>query len=138
MSGLAKTAAAVALGLIAVGVVGATSTVPGPALAADPASQPCFYARDINGFEAPNDQTLYIRVGVSDIFRLDLAPHCTGLTFRQNIGLSSTPAEGGFICTPLQAEVVYRDNGFSNRCQVNAMHKLTAAEIAATPKKDLP
>ena len=136
MSGLTRTGAMIALGLSALGLAAANPLK--PALAADSSPQPCFYARDVNGFETPDDHTVYIRVGVSDIYRLDLQPHCTGLTFRQNIGISSSPSEGGFICTPLQAEVVYRDNGFPQRCLVSGLHKLSAAEIAATPKRNLP
>ncbi|HVY32931.1 MAG TPA: DUF6491 family protein [Caulobacteraceae bacterium] len=134
---LSKTPFSLALALAAVGLVCVGSSSPQPARAQSPA-QPCFYGRDVNGFNAPNDHTLYIRVGASDVFRLDLQSSCTGLTFRQNLGISSSPAEGGFICTPLQAEVVYRDNGFSNRCPVVGMHKLSAVEVAALPKRDLP
>jgi hypothetical protein len=136
MSGLTRMGAMIALGLSALGLASANPLA--PARAADSSSQPCFYARDINGFEAPDDHTVYIRVGASDIFRLDLQPNCTGLTFRQNIAIRSSPPEGGFICTPLQAEVVYRDNGIPETCPVSGLHKLSAAEIAATPKRNLP
>jgi hypothetical protein len=135
---MVKTGAAIALGIIALGVAGATSSTPGSARAADANPQPCFYGRDVNGFQAPDDHTLYIRVGVNDLYRLDLTPHCTGLTFRRDIAIRSSPSEGGFICTPLQAEVVYLQDGIPETCPVTALHKLTPAEIAATPKKDLP
>ncbi len=135
---LSKTGAVIALGLGALGALGAASSTPGPARAADASPQPCFYARDINGFETPDDHTVYIRVGASDIYRLDLQPHCTGLTFRQHIAIRSSPSEGGFICTPLQAEVVYRENGIAETCPVSGLHKLSPAEIAVTPKRNLP
>jgi hypothetical protein len=125
-----------ALGLSALGLAAASPSL--SARAADPSQQPCFYARDINGFQAPDDHTLYIRVGANDIYRLDLLPHCTGLTFRQNLAIRSSPREGGFICTPLQAEVVYRENGITETCPVSGLHKLSAGEISATPKRDLP
>ncbi len=134
---LSKTPLSLTFALAVVAAVCAGSSSPQPARAQNPAPA-CFYGRDVNGFNAPNDHTLYIRVGVSDVFRLDLQSRCTGLTFRQNLGISSSPAEGGFICSPLQAEVVYRDNGFSNRCPVVGMHKLSAGELAALPKRDLP
>jgi hypothetical protein len=97
----------------------------------------CFYTRNINGFHAPNDHTLYVRVGVNDIYRLDLMTDCTGLTFRQGIGLESTPGDP-WICSAIQATVVYRDTGIRNICPVNSIHKLTPAEITALPKRDLP
>jgi hypothetical protein len=97
----------------------------------------CFYTRNINGFQASDDHTVYIRVGVRDIYRLDLMTDCTGLTFRQGIGLESTPGDP-WICSPIQATVVYRDTGIHNRCPVSNIHKLTPAEVAALPKRDLP
>jgi hypothetical protein len=97
----------------------------------------CFYTRNINGFQAPNDHTVYIRVGVSDIYRLDLMTDCTGLSFRQGFGLESTPGDP-WICSAIQATVVFRDTGIRNRCPVSAIHKLTPAEIAALPKRYLP
>ena len=97
----------------------------------------CFYTRNIQGFNAPDDHTVYLRVGVRDIYRLDLMTGCTGLTFKQNIGLQSTPGDP-WICSAIQATVVYRDTGIANRCPVSNIHKLTPDEIAALPKRSLP
>jgi hypothetical protein len=99
----------------------------------------CFARSNINGFSAPDDHTVYVRIGVSQIFRLDLMTRCINLTFRHNIGLEARPANA-FICSPLEATVVYRDigGGFPQRCPVTAIHKLTPEEIAALPKKDRP
>jgi len=108
-----------------------------PAAADSGHGNQCFYTRNINGFQAPDDRTVYIRVGVNDIYRLSLMVGCTGLTFRQGIGLESTPGDP-WICSPIQATVVYRDTGIRNRCPVSDIHKLTPAEIAALPKRDLP
>ena len=138
MSGLAKTGVAAA-GLVAAGAFAAIIMVAHTVSAADkPASEPCFSSRSINGFQAADDQTLYIRVGVRDVFRLDLAPGCQGLSFRQSIGLKSVPPGDPFICSAIQAEVVYRDNGFPQSCQVNAMHMLSPDELVALPKRDRP
>jgi hypothetical protein len=101
-------------------------------------SQQCFWKRNINGFQAPNDRTVFIRVGVNDIYRLDLMTTCSSLTFRQGIGLESIPPGDGQICSAIQATIVYNDAGIRNRCPVSAIHKLTAAEVAALPKRDLP
>ncbi len=111
-----------------------------PVVSAQPAAKSnnqCFYTRNINGFQAPNDHTVYIRVGVRDIYRLTMMTDCTGLTFRQGIGLESTPGDS-WICSPIQATVIYRDTGIRNRCPVSDIHKLSPAEIAALPKRDLP
>lgn len=97
----------------------------------------CFYVRNINGFNAPNDRTLYIRVGVNEVYRLDLMVDCTGMSFRQGLGIRSTPGDP-WICSPIQAEIVYREHGIPSRCPVSAIHKLTPDELAALPKRDRP
>jgi hypothetical protein len=108
-----------------------------PAAAADKSRDACFARREIDGFSAPDDHTVYVRVGANRIYRLDLMIKCTNLTFRQGIGLESQPANA-FICSPLEATVVYHDTGILERCPVKAIHKLTPDEIAALPKKDRP
>jgi len=102
-----------------------------------PAGQQCFYTRSINGFQAPNDHTLYIRVGVNDYWRVDLMTACTGLTWRQTLGLESA-AGSPFICSPIQAQVVFRDTGVRRVCPVSGLHKLTPAEFEALPKRYRP
>ncbi len=107
---------------------------------ATPTTKPhdaCFVRRDINGFSAPNDRTVYIRVGVKDVYRLDLMNACVGLTFRQSFGLEDQPATP-WICSPLDATVVYRETGIPQRCPVTAIHRLTPEEVAALPKRDKP
>ena len=137
MSRLTKAALVAAMGMIGIAGVVASRGQAQPAPAAKPESQ-CFYSRNINGFNAPDDRTLYIRVGVNEIYRLDLMNDCNGLTFRQDIALSDEPAGDAFICSPIQATVTYREAGIRERCPVTAMHRLTPAEIAAVPKKFLP
>ncbi|MGH7023771.1 MAG: DUF6491 family protein [Caulobacteraceae bacterium] len=97
----------------------------------------CFLSRNINGFSAPNDRTVYVRVGVKDIWRLDLMNSCTGLTFRNGFGLQGSPT-GPWICRPLDATVLFNQTGMRQRCPVSAIHKLTPEEAAALPKRDRP
>ena len=110
----------------------------GAAIAAGAASaSPCFLQRNINGFYAPDDRTVYIRVGVKDIWRLETMNHCIGLTFRNAFALQGSPTSG-WICTPLQATIFINQPGMRMRCPVSAIHKLTPAEAAALPKKYRP
>jgi hypothetical protein len=97
----------------------------------------CFLQNNINGFSAPNDRTLYVRVGVRDIWRLDLMTDCTGLSFRNSFGLQGSPT-GPWICNPLDATVRFHESGARMTCPVSAMHKLSPEEAAALPKKDRP
>jgi hypothetical protein len=114
----------------AVAIAGALAA--GSATAAD-----CFLQRNINGFSAPNDRTVYIRVGVKEIWRLDLMTSCTGLTFRNGFALQGSPT-GPWICNPLDATVIIRNTGITQRCPVSGIHHLTADEVAALPKKQRP
>ena len=107
-----------------------------PAPAAKTDSQ-CFYGRDVNGFSAPDDHTLYVRVGVKAVYRFDLMSDCLNLTYRQSVALESGPG-GDWICSPLDATVVYRDTGMPERCPVTAIHRLTDDELKALPKRDRP
>lgn len=97
----------------------------------------CFIVRDVDGFSAPNEHTVYIRVGVRDVYRLDLMTDCLDLTFRETIGLETRPANP-WICSPLEAEVVYHDRALNERCPVSAITKLTPEQAEALPKRDRP
>ena len=117
---------------------GAALWLAAPAANAASSRDTCFARRNVESFNAPDDHTVYLRVGVNAVYRLDLMTHCLDLSFRQNIGLEDQPA-GAFICSPLEATVVYRAaGGIPQRCPVTAIHKLTPAEAAALPKKDRP
>jgi hypothetical protein len=133
-----------ALGLAAVSIAALTAPAWSPA-SAQPAAPPppashhneCFARSDINGFEAPNDRTVYIRVGVRDVWRLDLMSECVGLTFHQGFALESQPNDA-FVCDPLGETVIIREGGIPQRCPVTAITKLTPDQVAALPKKDRP
>jgi hypothetical protein len=117
--------------------VGATLCLAPPTDAANRSNSTCFYRRDVESFSAPDDHTVYVRVGSNRIYRLDLMTRCLDLTFRQRIGLEDQPATA-WICSPLEATVVYSATGTLQRCPVKAIHQLTRDEIAALPKRDRP
>ena len=106
---------------------------------ADPPSShnACFLRSNVEGFSAPNDRTVYLQTSARDTYRLDLMTECTGLSFRQSLGLEARPGSP-WICSPIEATVVFRDAGVNERCPVTAIHKLTPDEIAALPKHDRP
>jgi hypothetical protein len=113
--------------------------LPGAALAATDAksAEQCFPVSNINGFSATDDHTVYLRVGVRDVYRLDLFTDCIDLTFKQSLALETLPASP-WICSALEATVISRETGIHQRCPVKAIHKLTADEYAALPKRDRP
>jgi hypothetical protein len=126
--------AALAAGLLALSA--------GAANAADKPDKPvapreCFWTRNITGFAAPDDHTVYIRVSFRDVYRLDLMIACPDVEWNQRIALVSRT--GSNICNALDAEVVSHATGLgAQRCPVKTMTKLTAAEIAALPKHAKP
>ena len=118
------------------GLVAAVLLCAGGVARADPpekSTSQCLLVRNINNYNAVDNQTLYVRVGVNQIFRFDLFKDCLGLTFRQSLTIRSTGASG-WICSPLAAQVSYVRGGIPQRCPVTAIHKLTDAEVAALPK----
>ena len=92
----------------------------------------CFYESNINNYTVPNSNTIYLRVGVADIYKLSLMSDCPEITFRQS--LSFTRAGVGAICSPIDLTVRYRQAGARRICPVSDMRKLTPAEVAALPK----
>jgi hypothetical protein len=117
---------------------GLAATLAAGAAPAQPAGQSqCFLVRNINSFNAPNDSTVYLRVGVKDFYRLELMHSCVGITFGNNLALESSPGRS-WICSPLEATVINRKIGMNQRCPVSAIHKLTPDEVAALPKRNRP
>jgi hypothetical protein len=107
------------------------------AVQAKPAASQCFLVRNISNFHATDNRTVYLRVGVNSLYRLDLMNDCIGITFGNSLALQSSPGRS-WICSPLEATVINRQGGMNQRCPVSAIHKLTADEAAALPKRDRP
>jgi len=132
--------AAALTGLLALAAQAGAQTGPqtgAPARSSRPQST-CFNARMIDNFNAPDDSTVYIRVNVNEIYRLKLFAPCPNVTWDQRIALQNR-AGGGWICGPLDAELLVRDPGLGlQRCPISEMRKLTPAEAAALPKKNRP
>ena len=94
----------------------------------------CFFPRNVTSFSAPDDHTVYLRVGASSYYKLDLAGICHNLTFAQGVELQSYRGAVA-ICSPLDAQVIVRLSGaFPDRCPMLSMHKLSPPEVAALGK----
>lgn len=121
-------------GLAALSVLGLAvadadaQTTPKPA-------QECFYSNDWDGWKAtPNSKSIYIRVGVSKIYRLDLSAACPELN-SPNPHLITKLHGGSSICSALDLDLRVSDGaGFSTPCIVANITPLSAAEAAALPK----
>ena len=133
-----KVYASTALGLVLAAASPLTPLAePSARHASDAATQSCFYARNISNYTAPSDRLVYLRVGVNEIYRLDLMIDCPELSFRQDIGFERAD-RGSSICSAVDLTITYRQNGARRICPVQDMRKLGPEEIAALPKRDRP
>lgn len=101
----------------------------------------CFYINQLQGDHALSDRSVVLRVNLSDFYRLDFANRCSELTYPQP-KLIMTPVAGiGLVCRALDLDVKVSQQGIGSipePCIPSALHKMTPAEVAAIPKKDVP
>jgi len=98
----------------------------------------CFYSSQMSSFKDAGDQAVYIRVGIKDLYRLNLFGICHDLRWAQTIGIESR--SGSWICAGANSDAVLivPSTLGPERCPVTDVTKLTEAEINALPRKDLP
>ncbi len=126
-------------GAVAAALIG----LAGAASAATPdnrlASQSCFRTTDWQGWHAPNDKTLYLRVRMHDIYRLDLNFSSSMLTWPDS-HLVNVVHGPDIVCSPIDLQLsVAQGTGIGRDfLMIKTITKLTPEEIAAIPKKDLP
>jgi hypothetical protein len=100
------------------------------------AKRECFWTRNVTSFAAPDDHTVYVRVGVREVYKFDLMISCPDIDWNQSLALVSTT---GSVCDHMDAEIVSHAQGLGRqRCPISHMHKLTPEEIAALPKRAKP
>ncbi|MDB5456914.1 MAG: hypothetical protein JWP92_2499 [Caulobacter sp.] len=102
---------------------------------ASPARQ-CFYANNVNGFSAVDDEHVYVRVGVKDVYAFKMFGRCPDVDWSWRLGLVSRG--GGFICSGFDAELIVPSSIGTQRCPVRDIRKLTPEEVAALPPKARP
>lgn len=132
-------AAALSIGLagaaIAQGQPAATDASPAKTEAAKP-QRSCFFNRDIRGFAAPDDKTLYLRVRTKDVYRLEMMGRCPDLDWENRIAIDSRGSSS--ICDAVDATVLVRGPIGVDRCPVKSITRLTPEEVAALPRKAKP
>jgi hypothetical protein len=102
---------------------------------AKPTAPKCFYSRDWNGWKAsPDGKSIYIRVGVRDLYRLDFSHSCSAA---QGVGVHLVTRVRGssLICNPIDLDLKVSDGrGFATPCIVSGITPLSAEDAAALPK----
>ncbi len=128
MKPLALTLTAAALLLLATGQATAETAK---------APKACFSARNVSNFAVVDERTLNIRVGVRDVYQLDLLGICPDIESQNEIAITSRSSS--FVCSPFDATVVAQGPfGRSQRCAVRGIRKLTPEQVAALPSRDRP
>lgn len=132
-----KTRLAAALGVAALSLAGVqTSAAKSPVENAEKPRRQCFWANQVNNFAAESDEVVNVRVGVRDIYRLELFGACPEIDWTQKIAIVSRG--GSTICSGLDAEIITPSSIGPQRCTVRKVRKLNEAEIKALPAKAKP
>jgi hypothetical protein len=118
--------------------VAALSFAVSPAQAAPAKVNNCFMSSDWQGWSAPNPNTLYLRVRMHDVYRVDLASGSNQLTW-PGVHLVSRMHGSNYICSPLDLSLSVSDSsGVASPLFVKAITKLSPQEAAAIPRKYQP
>jgi hypothetical protein len=103
-----------------------------------PAARHCFFVHQWTGWSAPDGDTLYLRVGLRDVYRVDLTPgsHARKYPDQHLVNRVRGPST---ICSHLDLQLTLSDSlGFEQPLIARSIVKLTPDQVAAIPRKHLP
>ncbi len=105
----------------------------------DKSHNTCFASNTWEGWSAPGDgDLLYLRVGMHDIYRVDLTPG-THVHKGPDQVLINRVRGSNWICSALDLDLTLSDHhGFRKGLIARSLRKLTPEEATAIPRKDLP
>lgn len=131
-------AAVAGLAALAVGAAVSADPAPAPKADAKPAAKrlaQCFYSHDWNGWRAtPDSKSMYIRVGVNRVYRVDFSDACYGLNDADAHLVTKSVTDS--VCSAIDLDVKVADShGFRNACIVSNITPLTDVEAKALPPK---
>jgi len=130
----------IALALTTAGLLGLGGLAPAAAKTpVEPTPKPkgqCFWTQNVNNFASDDDRIVNIRVGVRDIYQLEMLGRCPDVDWTQKIAVVSRGSSR--ICAGLDAEIIAPSQIGPQRCQVKTVRKLRPAEVAALPKRARP
>ncbi|HEX4197498.1 MAG TPA: DUF6491 family protein [Caulobacteraceae bacterium] len=92
-------------------------------------AQGCFYPNQWTSWKAPDDHTIFLKVG-QRVFRLDIAGSCPSLHTGARL---ITRTDATQLCRPVDWDLRVSDGGVASRCIVSNMTQLTSGQIAALP-----
>jgi hypothetical protein len=123
--------------VLALGAVGVALGATLPVAEAQPAAgapPSCIRTSQIQNTRMVGARVLYIRTSARTFYRMDFANDCDA---ESNGPLIIHPVNNsGEICSAIGVDISVRETG--QRCMPSQLTRLTADEVAAIPKKDLP
>jgi len=125
-----------ALLMAAVAALGLAGAAHAEAPDAKPKSS-CFFTRDWDGWRSPDEKTIYLRVRVRDIYRVDLSYGSQILTWPDSHLINEVRGTD-WVCKPIDLELKVANDHFAVPLFIKAITRLTPEEVAAIPKKYLP
>ena len=91
----------------------------------------CFLASRVNRFDAIDDDTVLVTVGVRETYRLELTGTCPQIDWSQQIGFRST-GSSSWVCSGYDAELlVPHSSGSIDRCPVVGIRRISPEEAQA-------
>lgn len=98
----------------------------------------CFWAHDWGGWKSPQPDVIYLRVNISDYYKVGLSSP-SNLLSDTTFHLSSVNASTDSICTPSDLRLELNNyHGVSEPLFPVSLVKLTDAEVAAIPPQFRP
>ncbi len=128
-----------AAGLFGAAAMGLTSSPTIADAAAKPGSD-CFLTTQWQDWRSPSPSVIYIRVNVSDVYRLDLSAPAHALQY-PGVHLFHEVRGSPWICSPLDLQLYVVDNhrhGMREPLFVKSITRLTPDEAKAIPPKFRP
>jgi hypothetical protein len=125
--------------LAAAALSGAAVAAEPPAAASTPAASPCFRMSQIRNHRIVGRDTIYMKVGFRDVYKVTTAGSCTAGAMPDETLIMSTVGGMDRICRPIDLDLKIRNSGgFVSPCIVTEIAKLSPEQIAALPKKSAP
>jgi hypothetical protein len=118
------------LAAVAALLAACTNAPPPDAQRAAAAGRQCFNAGTVNGFDAIDNDTVLVNVGVRGIYKLDIVGVCPDVDWTNRIGLRSTSGSS-WVCEAMDAELLVPSPSGLQRCPVVGVQKLTPAQAQA-------
>jgi hypothetical protein len=133
MSKLALTAIIATIGAVG-GLAGAAQAMP----ADQPAARHCFFINQWRGWSAPDNQTLLLKVGNRDVYKVTLTGGSASINW-PGVHLVSQVRGSNSVCSAHDLDLAVSDNsGLQEPLFLDRMTKLSPEEVAALAPKDRP